>query len=67
MSTVKERIKDMVERLPEERARDLERLLVELGADVDAAGWNALATTAFASWFHEDEVEYTEDDLQNAG
>ncbi len=65
MSAVKERIKQIIDRLPDEVAVDVERMLTEVAEGADLRDWHALATTAMGQWFDDDEVEYTEADLQN--
>jgi hypothetical protein len=61
MATVKERIKELLDQLPESEAAELERLLLLLKARPDEASWPELASGAFASWFSDDEYEYPDD------
>lgn len=61
MREVTERIKDLVDLLPAEVAREVERLLVRLThGDED---WQEFSSSAFAALFDDTEVEYTEDDI----
>ena len=61
MSEVTERIKELVDLLPAEVAREVERLLVRLThGDED---WQEFSSQAFAALFDDTEVEYTEDDI----
>ncbi len=58
MASVKERIKDLVDELPEPTAVEIERLLLSLTGKRDEAEWKSLASATFASWFSEEEYEY---------
>lgn len=61
MATAKERIKELLDELPERDAMEVERLLLSLRKRPDEAGWRDLSDGAFASWFSDDEYEYPDD------
>ena len=61
MATVKERIKELLDELPEDEAAEVERMLLSLKAGSDEARWRELATSAFANWFSGEEYEYPDD------
>ena len=60
MASVKERIKELVDELPDPAAAEVEQLLLSLTGKRDEAEWKRLASAAFASWFSEGEYEYSE-------
>ncbi|MBI5949981.1 MAG: hypothetical protein HY875_17735 [Chloroflexi bacterium] len=62
MASVKERIKELVDELPEPAAVEVERLLLSLTGREDEAEWNRLAAARFAAWFSADEYEYPDDE-----
>ena len=65
MSAVKERIKELVDRLPDDVAADVERMLTEVAEGAELRDWRLLAATAMEQWFDDDEVEYTEADIRD--
>jgi hypothetical protein len=58
VASVKERIKELVDELPDPTAMEVEQLLLSLTGKRDEAGWKRLASAAFASWFSKEEYEY---------
>jgi hypothetical protein len=60
VASVKERIKELVDELPDPIAVAVEQLLLSLAGKRDEAGWKRLASAAFADWFSEEEYEYPE-------
>ena len=63
MPTAKERIKQMVDELPEPAALEVERMLRSLAATNNADAWQTFASAAFASWFEEAEYQYPDEPL----
>ena len=61
MATVKERIKELLDELPESEAAEVERLLLSLKDKPEQSRWRELASGTFASWFTPDEYEYPDD------
>jgi len=61
MATLKERIKELLDELPESEAAQVEQLLLTLVSKPSEARWQELASAAFAAQFSEDEYEYPDD------
>ena len=61
MASVKERIKELLDELPESEAAEVERLLLTLTGKPHEARWQELASAAFAARFSEDEYQYPDD------
>jgi len=65
VASVKERIKELVDELPDPAAVEVEQLLLSLTGKRDEADWKRLASAAFASWFSEEEYEYPDEPVAN--
>jgi hypothetical protein len=61
MATVKERIKELLDQLPESEVAEVERLLLTLTNKTNEARWQELASAAFAARFSAEEYEYPDD------
>lgn len=61
MATVKERVKSLIDELPEGAAAEVERMLLFRPAETEENAWAEFSTAKFANWFTEDEYVYPED------
>ncbi len=61
MATAKQRIKELLDELPESEAAEVERLLLTLTNKTHEARWQELASAAFAMQFSDQEYEYPDD------
>ena len=64
MKTVKDRLKEWIEQLPDDAALELERSLAAAADRADEEEWRELALGVFEAWFDEGEVEYTQADAR---
>ena len=58
VATVKGRIRELLDELPENQAAEVERLLLSLKGRPYEAPWSSTASATFASWFSDAEYQY---------
>lgn len=66
-SSVKERLKALIDELPEKQAERLERAIEGIVAHAEETDWQERALRLFDEWYEGDEVEYTIADAKLAG
>ncbi len=62
--TTKERVVELIERLPEELLREVQHYAEYLDAKAQHEEWSRISLAQLAARYAKDEVEYTLDDLK---